>query len=127
MQTLNICSPAKSLSLWLESITKNILVRESLLPFFISPHTIGSLGPSMKIVVDCLKQLTPQNINICDIVERSLAPVVIKQVLTLLDEVILKGLDHESDLQGGGVKKLKMKIGGASQEQTSIKAYFIDS
>jgi len=81
----------------------------------------------MKIVVDCLKQLTPQNINICDIVERSLAPVVIKQVLTLLDEVILKGLDHESDLQGGGVKKLKMKIGGASQEQTSIKAYFIDS
>lgn len=46
--------------------------------------------------------------------ERALSPIVIKQVLTLLDEVILKGLDSDSDLQGAGIKKYKMKVGGLS-------------
>lgn len=93
-------------------------MQQSLLPFFISPHTLGSLGPSMKIVVDCLKQLTPQNINVCETVERALTPIIIKQVLILLDEVIMKGLDHENDLQGTGFKKFKMKLG--NQEQTNL-------
>ena len=57
--------------------------------------------------------------------ERALAPIVIKQVLTLLDEVILKGLDSDSDLQGAGIKKYKMKVGGLSLDQP-IQAYFID-
>jgi hypothetical protein len=93
LRTHNICSPSRSLSLWLVQITENVLVRQSLLPFFLSPHTIGCLGPSIKIVVDSLKALTPQNINVCDTVERALTPIVIKQALILLDEVILKGLD----------------------------------
>jgi hypothetical protein len=124
LRTHNICSPSRSLSLWLAQITENLLVRQSLLPFFINPHTIGSLGPSMKIVIDTLKQLTPQNINVCDIVERALAPIVIKQVLTLLDEVIAKGLDYDSDLQGTGFKKYKMKLGGP--DQANLQAYFFD-
>lgn len=91
LKTVNICSPSKSLSLWLIQITENVLVRQSLLPFFMSPLTIGSLGPSMKIVMDSLKQLTPNNINIGDTVERALTPIIVKQVLALLDEVIMKG------------------------------------
>ena len=63
-----------------------------------SPHTIGSLGPSMKIVIDSLTQLTIQNINICQIVERSLSPIIINSVLDLLDEALSCGLDHDVDL-----------------------------
>ena len=65
----------------------------------------------MKIVIDTLKQLTPQNINVCQTVERALTPIIIKQVLILLDEVIMKGLDQDNDLQGTGFKKFKMKLG----------------
>lgn len=117
LKTVNICSPSKSLSLWLIQITTNVLVRKSLLPFFASPLIIGSLGPSMKIIMDLLKQLTPNNINLGETVERELTPIIIRQVLTLLDEVIMKGLDADSKLG-------KHKLGG---DQMLIQGLFVDT
>ena len=64
----------------------------------------------MKTVIDSLTQLTIQNINICQVVERALSPIIINSVLNLLDEALDVGLDHDVDLtQGKGIKKLKVK------------------
>lgn len=122
LKMVNICSPGKSLSLWLSQITEDILVGQSLYPFFVSPHTIGSIGPSMKIVMDYLKQLTPQNINVCEIVERSLTPIILKQVLKLFDEVIRKGSDSDSNLQGSGLQAYNKK----QSNEMDIKAFILD-
>ena len=66
----------------------------------------------MKTVIDSLTQLTIQNINICQVVERALSPIIINSVLNLLDEALDVGLDHDVDLtQGKGIKKLKVKVG----------------
>ena len=94
---------------------------------------MGSLGDSLKIVFDSLQQLQRVNINICQQVERSLAPLIVKQLMNLLEEVLQHGLDHEVDQsQAKGVKKysnaaaINDQLSAAHNDAQQVRAYFFD-
>ena len=74
------------------------------------------------------------NINICQQVERSLAPLIIKQLMNLLEEVLSHGMDHDVDQsQAKGVKKYSAHKTALLNDQLSaqndalqVRAYFFD-
>lgn len=122
----------QALSIWLtQTATEMFLCHESLTQFFQNPHILASLNTSLKIVFRALQQLQSVNINITQQVERLIAPVIVKQIMLLLEEVLQHGLDHDvNQSQTKGVKKYARANNNSDDPkdgtQSDISTYILD-